>query len=151
MRTITTTVYLFDELPTEQAKETARDWWRSCEDADPSWADEYADTRKAALAFVRSYNNADTLDGLFTAAKALRADPADSCPWTGFRADELAIDAILDAESWAGDQIADVIRAVEHALDEAWESEREYLHSPEQVDETIRANEYEFYKNGDPA
>ena len=34
MRTETRTIYKFDELPTESAKEKARDWWRSASAAD---------------------------------------------------------------------------------------------------------------------
>ena len=34
MRTVTRTIYNFDELPTESAKEKARDWWRSASAAD---------------------------------------------------------------------------------------------------------------------
>lgn len=39
MRTITTTLYTFDELPTEAARERARDWWREGFGHDTAWAD----------------------------------------------------------------------------------------------------------------
>jgi len=84
------TVYLFDALPTDKAKEKARDWWRECEAQDPAWLDEWRDSTEAARAFVRSYNRADTLADMFATVKALRAENTpDSrcCPWTGFCAE----------------------------------------------------------------
>lgn len=42
MKTITRTVYDFDELA-DQAKDRARDWYRQCQDQDQDWADAVID------------------------------------------------------------------------------------------------------------
>lgn len=51
MKTKTITLYEFDELPTEKAKDRARDWWRttSPQDDDYWWQDIYEDAEQIGL------------------------------------------------------------------------------------------------------
>lgn len=147
MRTVTTNIFTFDEL-SNKAKEAARDWWRECEGQDPSWFDEHAGSLRAALKFIRSYKYADTLVDLYKTVEGFRSDPSKTCPWTGYCADAVAIAAIITAQSDGEDDIDRVQTYVERAMTQAWEAEVEYQMRADNVDESIRANEYEFTEAG---
>lgn len=153
MRTITTTVYHYDELPTEKAKEAARDWWRECEAQDPGWIGEHEQSGRAALRFIRDHAR-DIADGdgngvasLILAVRALRAAPDKCCPWTGYCADEIAVDAIL--ESGDAEDLREVSQRVEEAMNQAWKAEQEANMEDENVAESIRINDYEFTEYGE--
>lgn len=155
MRTITTTLYLFDELPTEKAKEKARDWWRSLEAQDPAWREEHNDSVDAALKFIEGFSDDHCTDyatdeeavaAVLKAAEDLKKN-TDGCPWTGYCGDATAIDEIIKA---CDDGRS--VRAVRHrfvlAMEHEWDKEFEYSMEAEHVDDTIRANEYEFTEQG---
>lgn len=148
--TITRNLFTFDEL-SDKAKEVARDWWRECEAQDPAWVNEHSDSLRAALEFVRSYRYSHTIEDLYATAKAWRSENTpDSrcCPWTGYCADETAIDAILEACADGVEDLDTLEGLVDDAMSKAWEDEQEYAMLAENVDENIRANGYEFTESG---
>jgi hypothetical protein len=146
MRNITVTLYKFDELPTEEAKEVARDWWRDMESQNPAWQQEHYQSTKEAMKFIDSYRMWDGVEGLEAAAVKLQGE----CPWTGYCADATAIDAIVEACGGLTD-ISEIKRRVQQDMDEAWEKECEAAMEDENVDENIIANNYEFLENGEKA
>lgn len=79
-----------------------------------------------------------------------------SCPFTGVCYDENLLDPIRDfifkftprqAETTLKELLEDCFSSLQKAI----EDEIEYQNEDEQVDESIRANEYEFYENGERA
>ena len=148
MRTVSTNLYTYDELR-DKARQVARDWWRNLEENDPLGAKEHQDSLAAALKFIMSYQTTqDSVASMFDAAEALRTDPSKSCPWTGYRPDELAIDAILAARNDGCDWLGQVCLAVEKALTIAWDDEMEYTMSEANVEDRITNNGYEFTVDG---
>ncbi len=143
MRNITVTLYKFDELPTEEAKEKAREWWRNLESQDPAWREEHYKSTKKALKFIDSYRTVHGVEGLEAAAVKMQGE----CPWTGYCADATAIDAIVEACGGLTD-ISEIKRRVQQDMDAAWEKEFESSMKDENVDENIIANDYEFLENG---
>jgi hypothetical protein len=142
MRSIQINLYKFDEL-SEEAKEVAREWWRDCEAQDPAWLQEHSKSAREAIKFIESYRYAHGVDELEAAAVKMRGE----CPWTGYCADATAIDAILESCGGAGD-ISAIQKHVRQVMEEAWEMEVEASMAEENVDECIRANDYEFTANG---
>ena len=149
MRTITTTtnLYPFAEL-SDKAKGKARAWLREREAQDPPWLYEYRKSKRAALAFIQSFSRQDSLSALYAETEDLRADPAKSCPWTGYSMDEVAIDAILEAKNQGCAGLNQVCDRVEKSLAAAWDKEIEYTMSEENIDETLISNGYEFTELG---
>ena len=75
--TIARTIYKFDEL-SEHAKETARDWWRQCENSDFDTEFMYEDFERVAEALGVTFRRRDVpLYGGGTRSKA-------RIFWTGF-------------------------------------------------------------------
>ena len=126
--------------------------WRECEAADPAWAADHAASVRAARAFVRSYRSADTLADMRATCEGFRKPETEGgkcCPWTGYCSDETAIDGILEA--LASDRVQDaddVEKRLDRHMDKAWEEECEAAMEDANVDESIRANEYEFTESG---
>ena len=147
MRTVSTNLYTYDEL-SDKARSKARDWWRNLEANDPPWLEDYRDSERAALKFIRLYSRPDNLDELYAATEAMRADPDKSCPWTGNSPDEVAIDAILAAKNQGYETSNQVCAKVEKAMSAAWDDEVAYAMSEANVEDTILAHGYEFTVNG---
>jgi hypothetical protein len=149
MRTITLSLYKFDELPTETAKEVARWWWKKLEADGPAWRDEHYKSAYEARKFIESYRMWDGVSGLKKAATDLLAN-SDGCPWTGYCADNTALDVIIKACDKYSD-IPSIQDSVRSAMNEAWETECESAMQNEHVDDCIIANDYEFLENGEKA
>lgn len=156
MRTITKQVFTFDEL-SDRAKEKAREWYR--EGAEFPWLEEHKASIDAFIdhfgAVLKGWNigpwsppdydvefDNSNFRGVklsqFTGQEMLTGFCADSDLWGTFRAEfKRTGDAKIAFES-----------AVRVGF-EAWRTEWEYSLSDESADESIRANEYEFYENGE--
>ena len=137
MRTITTTIYLYNELPTEEAKEKSRSWWYELEMEDPAWHLEHKESRKAALeAFEQSGD-----------------DVPDITPWkdysvTGYCGDGIFADFIKDhKDNWKDT----TTRQVASAFAQAWKAELESRNEREYIEDSILSNEYEFLEDGSRA
>lgn len=164
MRTITPppfTVYEFDELPTDKAKEAARDWWRDCERSDPAWAHEHAQSLREAIKWVKQSTPQD-MDGIeYVEAVAAYAEAigmlSGNCPFTGYCGDETALDPVrkMIADFKGTGKPCDYVCAdwlcgtIRDAMEQAWEEECEADMEDENVDENIRANDYEFTEHGE--
>jgi hypothetical protein len=151
MRTITTTLYLFDELPTEKAKEKARDWWRNLEAQDPAWRDEHNDSVEAALKFIDEHcadyaTDEEAVAAVLKAAEELKKN-TDGCPWTGYCGDATAIEEIIKACDGAR-SVRNVRGRFVLAMEREWDKEFSYSMEAEHVDDNMRANEYEFTEDG---
>lgn len=146
MRTVTPapfTLYLIDELPTEAAKEAARDWWRTLEAQNPTWAGEHCDSRDAALDAIEDLD-AFTAEDLPAQVRNI-LDASQNCAWTGYCADGVLWDNMKDWKP--GDDIP-TRSEVRGWYERAWEQEMESRMEADAVDENLRANEYEFTEDG---
>ncbi len=157
MRTETITIYQFKELPTEEAKEKAREWWRN--GIDFSWDSESISSIKAFCeAFgvnlsnwsVGPYSNpeytTDATNEHFRGRRLREFDryamPTGYCLdcslWTTFY-DEFKrtgdARGAFDSALWAGFK--------------AWQDDMEYQLSDECIDEMLEINEYEFTEDGE--
>lgn len=137
-RTITVTVYQFDELPTDKAKESARKWLRDAYANDPPWRSEWSAVHKKVRDAFREQLVAWSAAGVW-----------DTCPMTGFTGDYDALKAVH--EVLLGDPDAELSRLqfiAFHALRVAEEMDYESQMEDESIDDALRANEYEFDHNG---
>ena len=126
MRTITTTVYKFDEL-SDTAKNKARDWWRNLDGEDPAWHSEHMLSRNAAI--VHRYD-------------ANAVQDSANCVWTGYRDDKIL------ADHWDGTGETPSVRAICGWYADAWEKEIDSCMADGYVEEQILANDYEFTVDG---
>jgi hypothetical protein len=207
MRTVTKTVYQFDEL-SDRAKERARDWLREAQASDSDWYDsvyEDAQTIGALMGIemdqkpvklmggatrydpaiyfsgFSSQGDGACFEGRYAYAKGGLAKvkayaPSDAYPTLvahtlqqvqakhGYRLTATVKHSghyyhpgCTDIDVYKGDDYApeDVAETVRAALRMfmGWiykqlEAEDEYRNSDEQIDESIRANEYEFEPDG---
>jgi hypothetical protein len=155
-RDIVMTVYTFDELPTEKAKEAARDWWR--DGIDSSWSDESLDSIKAFCAqfgvklsdwsvgpYAPFHYRADHDNSNFRGVK-LRDLARENYP-TGYCLDADLSIAFYDHFKANGDAKA----AFDHALNagfKSWRDDMEWQLSDEAVDDALVCNDYDFDENG---
>lgn len=72
------------------------------------------------------------------------------CPLTGVYYDEDLLDALREAVK-LGDTLGDAFRGLADTAGNLIEKEYEYKNEDEQIDDTIRANEYEFTVDGERA
>ena len=147
MRTVSTNLYTYDEL-SDKAQSTARDWRRNLEAQDPAALKEYQDSLTAAIKFIRLFRDQDTLDELYAATEALRADPDNSCSWTGWYTDDVTLDAILAAQRDGVDSHSQLCQRVEAVMAKALDDEMEYTMSTANVEDAITSNGYEFTVDG---
>ena len=172
MKTIEIQVFEFDEL-SDKAKDVARDWFRSC-GLDYEWWDSTCeDAERVGLKITAFDLDRDRhAEGRFVSDAVSCADKviAEHGPDCETRKTAESFvkerDSIVEAaERDENGEIADVY-ALDQKLDDCegeflkailedysvmLQQEAEYLTSDESVDESIRANEYEFLSNGKPA
>lgn len=158
MRTETITIYKFQELPTESAKERARERGRQWMSEDSAWCDE---SRQSIQAFcehfgvtlrdwsVGAYSPIDYSTNAgnhhFRGVK-LRDIDRDAMP-TGYCLDCTLWQTMYDEFKRTGDAKA----AFEAALDAAfkdWRADLEGQLEDEYIDDFLTANEYEFDADG---
>lgn len=170
-KTITITLYTFDELPTEKAKEAARDWWRQ---NDFDWYEGvYEDAAQAGVK-IKSFDigrgqdiEIDLLNGDTETAEYILQNHGKSCDTYKAAAKwDAAIDALpelpdpLDWNNEAHREIERELCESRDAIDaefmedlaacylRALREEYEYRYSAEYIDETLQANEYTFTETG---
>lgn len=156
MRTIEKTVFTFDEL-SDDAKEKARDWYREGDEF--PWSEEYEVSINAFIDhFGASLKDWDIgpwspldyrveFDNSNFRGVKLSQFTGEEMP-TGFCADCDLWGTFRDEFKRTGDATHAFKEAVRAGF-KAWRSDWEYSLSDEAVDESIRANEYEFYENGE--
>ena len=158
MRTIETTIYKFSEL-SESAKERARNWLRSCQDAGGDWSAESLESIKAFCAAygvkladwsigpwapIEYRTNAD--NSTFRGLKLSSID-RDAMP-TGYCLDCTLYYTFHDEFKRTGDAKGAFSAALDAAFQE-WRDDCEFQLSDEAIDESIEANCYEFTEEGE--
>ena len=160
-REISVTLYKFDELPTEKAKEMARDWWRSI-DTDLAWSKE---SRQSIEAFCEQfgirlldyqvgpyspfyYRLSDYDNSNFRGVK-LKGLKRENYP-TGYCLDADMSATFYDVFKAMGDAKHAFKEAIEEGL-RSWREDMEWQCSDEYIDDLLIANEYEFTESGNPA
>ena len=179
MRTVTKveTLYKFDELESERAKDRVREWYRGCMGPEDWDADNYIESiRKFGEWFgfkVRDYsigNHPQHCDIEFTLdesienlayvrlwkwlhnrgdAKFIRDGADGSCPFTGWHTDCPLFDPLRDFldRPW-NCTFRELLERCRDSWLDAIHVDYEYRYSDEAVDESILANEYEFTADG---
>jgi hypothetical protein len=156
MRTETRTLYKFDELPTEAAKQQARDWWIGC--GDPAWNDE---SRESIQTFCTHFGvklKDWEIGAYYPLSYSTDAEPHHfrGKRLHDFKRDYMPTGYCLDCDLWMTfyDQFkatGDAKAAFDDALYagfKAWQQDLEHQMSDEYIDEHLCINEYEFDEEG---
>ena len=165
--TTTRTLYKYDELPTEQAKEKAREWYAQGMVSYDWWECIYDDAETVGLK-IKSFDEY-TLEAKFIESAEVTADKiiknhGESCETysdaTKYLADRETIvtnaprteDGDLENEWELDDNLDNLDGAFLETLQEDYRimlrKEIEFMESTEQIEENIRGNEYEFTEGG---
>ena len=157
MREITTTVYMFDEL-SEKAKEKAREWYREGALDREWWSYLYDEAKELGLKITESDTSRRYAKGRLTedavlVAKKITEEHGSDCETYKTAANFLHwLGKINENDENYEDKKEILETDFEHDLLEDYASllqqEYEWLLSDEQVDESIRVNEYEFLESG---
>lgn len=158
MRTETINVYTFQELPTESAKERARERGRQWMSEDPAWCDE---SRQSIQAFCDHFGaqlvdwsigafspldyNVHFNNGHFRGVK-LRDIDRDAMP-TGYCLDCTLWQTMHDEFKRTGNAMA-AFEVALHAGFKAWRDDLESQLEDEYIEDFLTANEYEFDEDG---
>lgn len=135
MRTVTLTIYEYDELPTDKAKEAARDWMLQALREAP----DDSDYRKVLTTLQEL-----PMDRLLKAIETL-----DHCKLTGFYADHDALLAVREhLEKHPDAELSDLHRAATRAIEKLWDEEQNSWSETDYLEDMIRGNDYEFEENG---
>ena len=153
-----TLVYQFDELD-DKAKERAREWYRAGALDYEWWESVYEDAAQVGLKITGfDLGRGQSIDGELTMSAmesvsnilTTHGEDCDTYKLASRYYPQLLAQDFEDEE--AAQQLEE--EYVRELKEEYWHmlnKEMEYLLSDECVDETIRANEYEFLKNGERA
>jgi hypothetical protein len=156
MRTETITIYKFDELPTERAKERARDWWREC--ADLSWSDESLDSIRAfckhfgvtlkswSVGPYAPFDFSTNAEQHHFRGKRLRDFKRDHMP-TGYCLDCSLWMTFYDVFKGSGDAKAAFDAAMRAGFAD-WRADMESQLEDDYIDDVLAANEFEFTEEG---
>jgi hypothetical protein len=160
MRTITTTLYHFNELPTEKAKENAREWWRDKPCNYYSYAAEASASIKAFAEYfgvrVSSHCFSSNLRETRIEIHGLTKDTFAGINTYITDRDYMPTGYCFDCALWAtfydevrehGDPLLAFNRAI-LAVREAITEDVKHQESDEYIDETLTMNEYEFTEDG---
>lgn len=170
MREITVKLYKLDELPTEKAKEKARQWYREAVGYDQWWDYVYEDAEQVGLKITEfeidrgRYAKGKFIDDALHCAGLIIKNHGEKCEtYTTAKAFLKERDEIVNAaeKDENGDYVdehelygkldeceAEFLRAILEDYAVMLDKEYEYLNSDEHVDEDILGNEYEFTENG---
>ena len=159
-REITVTLYRFDELPTEKAKERARGWWRSVSEF--SWSEE---SRQSIEAFCEQfgirlldyqvgpyspfYFRLSDYDNSNFRGVSLKGLERENYP-TGYCLDADMSTTFYDVLKATGDAKSAFQEAVEAGF-EGWRADMDDQLGDEYIDDCLIANEYEFTESGNRA
>lgn len=158
MRTETIEIYKFQELPTDAAKERAREWWREATASYFSWSSESLDSIKTFCAAfgvrlkewsVGPYASPDystDAENHHFRGRKLRDFKRDHMP-TGYCLDCSLWGTFYDVFKATGDAKA-AFDAALHAGFIDWRDDMESQLEDEHVDECLTINEYEFTADG---
>ena len=157
MRTETITIYTFEELPTDDAKERARDWWRNAS-TEMDWADEALDSiktfcghfgvtlREWSVGPYSPFDYTTDAENHHFRGRKLRQ----------FRRDHMPTGYCLDCDLWITfydefKRTGDAKGAFDAALHQgfkAWRDDMEGQLEDDYIDECLIVNGYEFDETG---
>lgn len=150
-----TLVYQFDELD-EKAKERAREWYRAGALDYAWWESVYEDAAQVGLKITGfDVGRAQSIDGELTisameSVSSILTTHGEDCDTyklaSRYYPQLLALD--IEEEDKAQQLEEEYTRELKEEYWHMLNREMEYLLSDECVDETIRANEYEFLETG---
>lgn len=162
----TITLYEFDELPNEKAKQKARDWWRESSMNDDWYESVYEDAKQAGLKITAfdTYRgdscDIEFTDGAFNCANTIKAEHGKDCAsYKAAIAYITAMDALPDtgsddaeAESrnaQAGDELeTEFLKALSRAYLQMLRDQLEDVQSDAYIDDCLTGNEYTFLVTG---
>lgn len=129
-------VYRYEELPTEEAKEKARDWWVSCELQDPAWRTEHFTSMDEALKMVSEYG-----EGNIEFQEILKR--SEEGKLTGYCADAILGVLMIKLKRMPHPE------EIEEKYNKEWEDEiNARIEDKEYIEDAIMANLYEFLEDG---
>lgn len=159
MRTVTTTLYFFNELPTNKAKEKARSWWREQTDG-YQHEHEALDSIKVFAEYfggeVHSYWFSSNLSSTHVDVNGVDADSFVGIDTYITDRDHMPTGYYLDCDLWQtfydevrehGDPLLAFNRSI-LAVKKAITEDVEYQESDEHIDEMLTINDYEFTEDG---
>ena len=156
MQTVQVNIFKFHELPTEKAKERAREWWRT--DMDLACGDE---SRQSIEAFCKHFGAKLTEWQVGAYSPYHFATDAENANFRGLKLSDIDRDQMptgycLDCTLWqtmhdefkrTGDAKAAFVEALDQAFRE-WRNDMESQLEDDQVDEALEINEYDFTEDG---
>ena len=167
--TKTITLYTFDELPTERAKEKARAWYREAGAHDEFvWENTLEDAKAIGLKIValdphRANEGSFIVSAIECSEKIFANHGADCETYKTAKAFDEANDALpelpaedhpdywkIERELCEGSDAneSEFLRALLEDYRVMYERDIEYQNSDEAVDESMRCNEYTFTEDG---
>ena len=158
MRTATITLYTFDELPSECAKERARETGRQWVSEDPAWFDESLASINTFCEFFGvklktwevgpyyPFHFSTDAENRHFRGRRLREFDRDYMP-TGYCLDCDLWMTFYDEFKKTGDAKTAFNEAL-HAGFKAWRDDLEYQLDDESIDKFLTINEYEFDEYG---
>lgn len=167
MRTVSVTVYQFDELPSETAKENARNWYRQGVFDFEWWNSTYEDAANIGLQIDEfDLDRNKRVKGRWTtgpkglhpasgiaSANLILKEHGDSCETYKDAAAFLKSVAELDEnaedfEDKLDDLDTEFLKTLCADYAQLLQNESDYMQEDSQIDDNIRANQYEFDENG---
>lgn len=157
MQTVQINLYTIEELPTEAAKEAARDWWRSLGNTD--WHDESLESIRAfcerfgvtlkewSVEPYAPYHFATDAEQRHFRGVKLSDFTRDHMP-TGYCVDCALWQTFYDEFKRTGDAKAAFVEALTEGF-KCWSADLEDQNSSEYIDEHLEANGYTFTENGE--
>ena len=159
--TETRTVYQYDELPTEKAKDKAREWYCQASSSDEWWEQVYEDAKMVGIKITgfdidrSSYCKGTFTKAVRTVAEAITNNHGKDCETYKTAAQFLLDFAALPVDEDGGRDINeedDLSEEFKNSILEDYRimlsHEYDYINSQEYVEDMIRCNEYEFNVNG---
>lgn len=148
MRTIETILYQYDELPTEAAKEKALEWFTHGMFDYDWWDTTYRDAEQIGLKITSFDIYHREIEGKLQTSvnevvRKIRAEHGKQCGTY-----KLAKTVDLRKANDRGEDVETFERALLQEYLATLQQEADYIESREAVEESIRANEYEFTENG---
>ena len=154
-------LYTFEELPTDTAKEKAREWGRNVIGCDPAWSGESLDSIKT---FCSRFGVTLQEWSIGAYAPVDYSAPFDNANFRGLRLRDFDRDAMptgycLDGDLWqtfydrfkATGDAKGAFDAALYAGFKAWRDDLEGQLEDEYISDFLMANEYEFTEDGDKA
>lgn len=165
MKTITTTVYEYDELASDSARQKARAWYAEGVLDYEWWEAVYEDAARIGLTITSFDLDHYQIDGKLTqsaedVAKAIMTEHGKDCETyndaTAYLTERSKwLEEDEDGYLLHEDKLEELDEEFTHTILEDYRSilqkEIDYLLSDEQIEESIRANKYTFTENGQRA